>query len=159
MPEGYDSFGYSPAVGLYAAYGSNMDPVQMQDRCPHSPFHSSGWLFDWRIAFGAEDLGWEGALATVVEAPGEQVFVALYDLSGADEAALDAWEGADTGLYGKIKLRVSTLDGDELAWLYVLLGYEGGLPSRRYLDLMADAAARAGAPQDYVSTLRDRPTR
>ena len=162
MPVGCDSFRYSPRVAklrLYAAYGSNMDPAQMLERCPHSPFFSTGWLPGWHVSFGADDLGWEGALATLVEAPGEQVFVALYDVSEPDADALDRWEGADTGLYGKIKLRVSTLDGDVLAWFYVLQAYEGGLPSRRYVDLMADAAARAGAPEDYVTALRDRPTR
>ena len=50
------------------------------------------------------------------------------------------WEGADTGLYTKIHLRVSTLDGDVLAWVYVLDGYEGGLPSARTLGLIAEAA-------------------
>ncbi|MDT7546245.1 MAG: hypothetical protein QOE99_2355, partial [Actinomycetota bacterium] len=69
----------------------------------------------------------------------------------------DAWEGADTGLYRKIKVRVHTLDGDPLAWVYVLDGYEGGLPSARYLGVLADAAEAAGAPSDYVAELRSRP--
>ena len=55
------------------------------------------------------------------------------------------------------ELRVSTLDGDVLAWLYVLDDYEGGLPSARYLGMMADAAEAAGAPSDYVTWLRSRP--
>ena len=36
------------------------------------------------------------------------------------------------------------------AWVYVLDAYEGGLPSARYLGIMADAAEVAGAPDDYV---------
>ena len=144
---------------LYAAYGSNMDPLQMLLRAPHSPGAGTGWLVGWRLTFGGEDLGWEGALATVVESddPGEQVFVALYDLSDQDEEALDDWEGSDLGLYEKIRVRVATLDGDVTAWLYVLDGYEGGLPSARYLGIIADAAESAGAPDDYVAALRDRP--
>ena len=51
------------------------------------------------------------------------------------------------------------LDGDVLTWLYVLDAYEGGLPSARYLGLLADAAERAGAPDDYVADLRSRPCR
>jgi gamma-glutamylcyclotransferase (GGCT)/AIG2-like uncharacterized protein YtfP len=146
-------------VTLYAAYGSNMDPLQMLLRAPHSPGAGTGWLVGWRLTFGGEDLGWEGALATVVEGddPGEQVFVALYDLSDQDEEALDDWEGSDLGLYEKIRVRVATLDGDVTAWLYVLDGYEGGLPSARYLGIIADAAESAGAPDDYVAALRDRP--
>jgi hypothetical protein len=41
----------------------------------------------------------------------------------------------------------------------VLDGYEGGLPSARYLGLMADGAEKAGAPDDYVAALRTRPCR
>jgi hypothetical protein len=52
---------------------------------------------------------------------------------------------------------VQTLDGPVLAWLYVLDAYEGGLPSARYLGVIADAAEAAGAPEDYVAELRSRP--
>ncbi|PZS29153.1 MAG: gamma-glutamylcyclotransferase [Pseudonocardiales bacterium] len=145
--------------GLYAAYGSNMDPEQMLERCPHSPAAGTGWLNGWRLSFGGEELGWDGALAMVVPEAGSQVFVALYDLSPHDHALLDYWEGADTGIYNKIKLRVSTLDADVLAWVYVLDGYEGGLPSARYLGLIAEAAQAAGAPSVYVAELRARPCR
>jgi hypothetical protein len=142
---------------MYAAYGSNMDPAQMAQRCPHSPQRGTGWLQDWRLTFGGEELGWEGALATVVEAGGEHVFVVLYEMNEADEAALDMWDGVTLGYYRKFKVRIATLDGDVLAWLYVLNGYEGGLPSARYLGILADAAEAAGAPSDYVADLRDRP--
>jgi hypothetical protein len=142
---------------MYAAYGSNMDPAQMAQRCPHSPQRGTGWLQDWRLTFGGEELGWEGALTMVVEARGQHVFVVLYEMSEADEAALDMWDGATLGYYRKIKVRVATLDGDVLAWLYVLNGYEGGLPSARYLGILADAAEAAGAPSDYVADLRGRP--
>jgi len=148
-------------VTLYAAYGSNMDPLQMLLRAPHSPGRGTGWLQGWRLTFGGEDLGWEGALATVVEDPdpASQVFVALYDISEPDEDALDEWEGSDLGLYAKIRVRIATLEGDVTAWLYVLDDYEGGLPSARYLGIIADAAEAAGAPDDYVVALRERPCR
>ncbi len=146
-------------MALYAAYGSNLDPAQMLQRCPHSPAAGTGWLEGWRLTFGAEDLGWEGALATVVESAGDRVFVGLYDITDADARDLDAWEGADTGLYRKVRVRVVTLEGDRLAWVYVLDGYEGGLPSARYLGVLAAAAEAAGAPDDYVADLRARPCR
>jgi hypothetical protein len=144
-------------VALYAAYGSNMDAEQMAQRCPHSPQRGTGWLEGWRLTFGGEDIGWEGALATVAEDPAERVFVVLYDVSEYDARNLDRWDGATLGYYSKIKVRVQTLDGDALAWLYVLNAYEGGLPSARYLGILADAAEKAGAPADYVAGLRSRP--
>ncbi len=146
-------------MALYAAYGSNLDPAQMHERCPHSPVAGTGWVDGWRLTFGGEDLGWEGSLATIVEAPGERVFVGLYDITEQDARTLDAWEGADNGLYEKVRVRVATLEGDQLAWVYVLAGFEGGLPSARYLGVLADAAEKAGAPDDYVAELRDRPCR
>ena len=118
----------------------------------------TGWLDGWRLTFGGEDLGWEGALATVVEEAGSQVFAVLYDLTELDEHALDAWEGA-LGVYDKIRVRIQTLEGDKLAWLYVLDAYEGGLPSAHYLGVIADAAEAGGAPTDYVDRLRQHPCR
>ena len=146
-------------MALYAAYGSNMDPAQMLLRCPHSPQRGTGWLEGWRLAFGGEDIGWDGALATVVEDPGSRVFVALYDVHPWDEAQLDEVEGVTSGFYRKLHLRVATLDGDVTAWVYVYSGYEGGLPTAWYLTEIAGAAEKAGAPADYVAGLRARPTR
>ena len=34
-----------------------------------SPMTAVGWLIGWRLTFGGEDIGWEGALATIVEDP------------------------------------------------------------------------------------------
>lgn len=144
---------------LHAAYGSNLDPVRMTQRCPHSPLRGTGWLTGWRLTFGGEEHGWDGPLATIVEDPLEQVFVAIYDVSPEDESVLDRWEVADTGLYRKTKVRVSLLTGEVVAWTYVLDAYEGGLPSASYLGVLANAAEAADAPADYVTRLRMRPCR
>ncbi|MBA2533267.1 MAG: gamma-glutamylcyclotransferase [Nocardioidaceae bacterium] len=144
---------------LYAAYGPNLDPARMRLRCPHSPLRGTGWLLGWRLTFGGEELGWDGALCTVVEDPLEQVFVALYDITARDSAALDEWEDIDIGVYRKVRVRVQSLDGELTAWLYVLDAYEGGLPSASYIGLISEAALAAGAPDDYVTQLRDRPCR
>ena len=144
---------------LYAAYGSNLDPRQMLLRAPHSPHRGTGWLRGWRLTFGGEEIGWEGAVATLAEDEFHSVFVSIYDLTPADENALDEWEGVTTDLYRKIRVRVETLDGSPLCYVYVLNSFEGGLPSQRYLDIMIKAAQEAGAPEDYISSLINRPTR
>jgi len=151
-------------VPLYAAYGSNMHPEQMLERAPHSPMTGTGWLRGWRLTFAGEDIGWEGALATVVEDSDSSVFVVLYDMTPADEQNLDRWEGSELGIHKKIRCRINRESSDTttdpvLAWLYVLDAWEGGLPSARYLGVMADAAEIAGAPADYVHGLRTRPAR
>ena len=41
----------------------------------------------------------------------------------------------------------------------MLDAYEGGLPSASYLGVISEAAAAAGAPDDYVADIRNRPCR
>jgi hypothetical protein len=151
---------------LYAAYASSLHPETMLRRAPHSPLRATGWLPGWRLAFAGEELGWEGAIATIVEAAGTgdghpepSVFVALYDVSDTDESAMDEWEDVDLRTFRKIRVRVETMNGPTPAWAYVVDAYEGGLPSARYLGMLADAAEAAGAPTDYVDDLRRRPCR
>ena len=146
-------------MALYAAYGSNLDPRRMAVRCPHSPPQGNGWLMGWRLAFGGEDLGIDGALITVVEEPLSEVYVALYDITDEDTAALDDLQSVSTGLYLKTKVRIAALSGEQLAYTYVLAAYEGGMPSASYLGVLADAAEAADAPADYVAALRQRPCR
>lgn len=112
-------------MSLYAAYAGNLDPRLMTRRAPHSPLRATGWLNGWRLTFGGEHMGWEGALATIVEAPRSQVFVALYDIAPLDEDSMDRWEGVGLDVYRRMRVRVHTLEGEEPAWVYVLNGYEG----------------------------------
>jgi hypothetical protein len=122
----------------------------------------TGWLEGWRLTFAGEDLlGYEGAVCTVVESDseGDRVFVALYDVDPYDEALLEEIEGILAGTYHKIHIRAVTLDGEVTAWLSVFAGYEGGLPTAWYLSEIANAARKAGAPDDYIEALRSRPTR
>jgi gamma-glutamylcyclotransferase (GGCT)/AIG2-like uncharacterized protein YtfP len=146
-------------VTLYAAYGTNLDPARMMERCPHSPLQGAGWLQGWRLTFGGEDLGWDGAMATVVQDPFEQVFVAVYDVTDEDAAQLDQWELADTGLFRRVRVRVALLTGEVVAWMYVLDAFEGGLPSASYLGVLSEAAEAGGAPTDYVGWIRTRECR
>lgn len=170
---------------LYAAYGTNMHPEQMSTRAPHSPFAGTGWLQGWRLTFAGDDPTWEGAVATVVEDPDASVFVVLYDVPDEDVRAMDRWEGTDLIPARKIRVRVtrrptvppgppvgaqesefavaatstSGIEDTVLVWLYVMDAFEGGLPSARYLGLLADAAECAGAPVSYVRALRTRDSR
>src|ERR1700712_1157848 len=154
---------YACLVPIYAAYGSNMHPEQMLQRAPHSPMAGTGWLGGWRLTLGGADIGGEGALATLVEDPESRVFVVLYDMTKEDEENLDRWEGSELGFHKKIRCRVHRLSSDTtidpvLAWLYVVDAWEGGIPSARYLGVMAEAAEIAGAPAEYVHDLRTRPS-
>ena len=99
-----------------------------------------------------------------MEDPTSKVFVVLYDMTSADENTLDRWEGSELGIHKKIRCRVERVSSDTttdpvLAWLYVVDAWEGGLPSARYIGVMADAAEIAGAPDEYVHKIRTCPAR
>ena len=149
---------YPEPMALYAAYGVNLDPSRMAERAPASPMEGTGWLRGWRLTFAGEELGFGGALPTVVEDAESAVFVAVYNVTELDEQRLDMWEDVEIGFWRKVRVRVDTLDGQSLAWLYALDAYEGGLPSAEHVFAIADAAAAAGAPGDYVEWLRSRLT-
>ena len=135
------------SVAIYAAYGSNMDPAQMARALP---------------AFTAARHRLAGRLAADVRRRGSGLGGrARHGRRGRGHSASSwcctrcprptrprstAGTASTLGYYRKSKVRVSTLDGDVVAWLYVLNDYEGGLPSARYLGIMADAAEAAGAP-------------
>ena len=95
---------------LYAAYGSNLDPRQMLLRAPHSPHRGTGWLRGWRLTFGGEEIGWEGAVATLAEDPDHSVFVSIYDLTVADENALRERRAQVEGELDKVRRREEELD-------------------------------------------------
>jgi hypothetical protein len=79
-------------MALYAAYGVNLDPSRMAERAPASPMEGTGWLRGWRLTFAGEELGFGGALPTVVEDTESAVFVAVYNVTELDEQRLDMWE-------------------------------------------------------------------
>ena len=143
-------------MSLYAAYGGNLDARLMARRAPHSPLRGTGWLNGWRLTFGGEDMGWEGALATIVEAPRSP---GLRRAVRHRPRTRSAWTAgrASASTYTAGCGCACTPWRARAAWVYVLNGYEGGLPSARYLGVIADAAESAGAPHDYVAELRVRP--
>ena len=117
--------------------GAISTPIRCASAAPTRRSQSVGWLKGWRLTFGGEDVGLGRGARHRRPGPGcADVFVMLYDVSPFDEEVLDEWEGAGSsraGIYDKLRVRVSTLDGDVLAWTYVLVAYEGGLPSCHYL--------------------------
>ena len=142
---------------LYAAYGSNMHPEQMLQRAPHSPMAGTGWLHGWRLTFGGEDIGWEGALATIVEDPDSKVFVVLYDMTKEDEKNLDRWEGSELGIHKKIRCLSVKIDDKGVVWNChhcTWSGSENAKRETRKRDRGAKPQHRAGG--GYGATGRDK---
>ncbi len=88
-------------------------------------------------------------LILVVELIGTLMGASASQMLDSSLPDLDA-DGPDAG---------SGIASGLLSWLYVVDAWEGGIPSARYLGVMADAAEIAGAPAEYVHDIRTRPSR
>ena len=88
----------------YFAYGSNLDPGQMRRRCPTAVPIGPARLLGWRLVFGGHSRAWGGPVATLVRGAGDRVAGLLYELSRADLAELDRFEGHPL-LYQRRRLR------------------------------------------------------
>lgn len=145
---------------LYFAYGSNMDGEQMVTRTPWA--RRVGWakLKDWRLEFRG--------VADVAPVEGADVLGALWQVTPADLARLDRYEGYPY-LYGRQVVKVNTANGVRNAIVYVMTGAAGrratsniSPPSRFYLDGIRDGYRQLQLPQKgldaAVMRSQERPT-
>ncbi len=83
---------------LYFAHGSNLDPVQMEERCPSCQFRCLALLPGYCLAFTRYSESRRSWVADVVEDDASQgVWGVVYDISEEDMNTLDSFEG----YYGK----------------------------------------------------------
>jgi len=127
---------------LYLAYGSNMNLVQMANRCPTAAVVGASEMKDCRLLFrGAH----ASAVATVEPFKGGRVPVLVWEITPADEFNLDRYEGYPY-FYRKETVKVK-LDGKTVsAMVYIMNAAEDDLEAYRPL----------GRPSAYYySTIRE----
>ncbi len=74
----------------YIAYGSNLNVRQMRMRCPHATICGTARLDGWELLFKGSKTG---SYITVEKKPGSSVPVGVWEVTPADEKALDCYEG------------------------------------------------------------------
>lgn len=139
---------------LYFAYGSNMDPRQMRERCTGARPVGAARLAGHRLVFTRDAPGWGGGVASIEPAPGDEVWGVLWEITPADEEALDEYEGVAVGAYRKARVAVERGTDAREALVYVANPRAGKPPSRRYLAALVRGAASHGLPAPYVARLR-----
>lgn len=148
----------------YFAYGSNMDPVQMAQRCPGSEPLEVARLAEHRLAFTYDAPGWEGGVATVIPAAHETVWGVLWVLTEDHLATLDEYESVDEGIYRRELIGVAVPGTTPGAWramdafIYLTNDTAPTLPNRRYIDALVRGAEHFGLPAAYIDGLRNTPT-
>jgi hypothetical protein len=135
-------------VTVYFAYGANMDPVHMAERCPAATRLGRAALAEHRFAIAA------GGYGMARPAPGSTVHGVLWQLTPADEAALDKFEGVAAGFYRKIDATVLRADGKAVAaMLYTPADPAPGRPVPGYLERIIEVARALGFPAEYLQGL------
>ena len=69
---------------LYFAYGSNMNWLQMQNRCPSARFLYRAVLPDYKLAFTRKSVKRGCGVADVVPARGQNAWGVVYEISNLD---------------------------------------------------------------------------
>ena len=138
---------------LYIAYGSNLHIGQMAHRCRTAKVVGASAMNGWRLLFRGEH---GSAVATVERCKGGSVPVLVWEITPADEAALDHYEGFPY-LYRKGTVRVRLNDKTVNAMVYVMntQSSEGAFrplnqPSAYYYSVILDGYKAAGFDADIL---------
>ena len=148
---------------LYFAYGSNLEPTQMEKRCPGHRVVGRAVLRGHAIRFRGYGRDWAGAVATVEPAEGHAVHGIVFALTDEHYASLDAYEGFDgpgaaSSLYDRVLARVEMEGGDVVdAQTYVMRKRPEGRPSRRYRDAIVRGMRHHGLAEEAITALEHVP--
>jgi len=133
----------------YFAYGANMDPVHMAERCPQAIRLGPARLQGRAFKIAAKGYG------DAQPAAGSELLGVLWELSPSDEAALDAFEGVPEGAYYKEAAVVLAHGGRPVsAMLYRAADPAPGRPVPGYVERIVEVAEQLDFPAAYLERLR-----
>ena len=147
---------------IYFAYGSNLNPTQMAERCPGHRSLGVARLTDHRLCFPRYSRAWRCATAGFEASPGDVLWGALYDVPDEDLPILHHHEGynpdgaAELNRHDFRQITVLRLGGSEpvSAMTYVAIpDGTGELPSRAYMDTIIDGARYHRLPRTWLVVL------
>ena len=126
---------------LLIAYGSSLNRKQMAMRCPTAKLLGASVLKNYRLLFRGSHAA---ALANIESMKGCSVPVLMWEITSADEKALDQYEGFQY-LYEKQSVRIR-LDGKLVnAMVYTMIGDRPlGKPSAFYYSTILEGYQDAG---------------
>ena len=137
---------------IYFAYGSNMDPEQMQARCPNYQVIGIGKLPNYTLAFTRWSRSWNSGVADILPERGKQVYGALYDLNLDDLKRMDKFADFPNS-YVRQDIMVEYEREFLPALTYVAIRQGVFLPSAAYLRKMIQGAEARKIPESYIQFL------
>lgn len=131
---------------LYFAYGSNLDDVQMRERCAGASAVARATLPNHALTFGGFSHRWGGAVASVVRAPAQHVQGLLYRLEATDLRSLDRFEGHPYAYLRVVKMVVDEHERRRRVLIYhqPTEGFLPWAPPAGYLRVLQRAYRRLG---------------
>ena len=133
---------------LHFAYGSNMDPERMHQRCPDAAGPQVAALADFRFAISAR------GIANILPFDGTQVYGVLWTVSERDLENLDRLEGIADGITRRQSLAVQSASGERVdAVVYMAPDVATGPPKEGYLERILRGARIARLPEGYITEL------
>ena len=154
----------------YFAYGSNLEPLQMRRRCPGHTVVGLAELRDHKLTFPLTSHDWGGGVASVAPAHVQSVWGMVFQLSDADLAELDGYEGYkgpgdQHNVYDRDTASVQLVRADDGSFarrlrplIYIARPSNPSPPSRRYLDVILTGARHHKLPSEYIARLALIPT-
>jgi gamma-glutamylcyclotransferase (GGCT)/AIG2-like uncharacterized protein YtfP len=143
---------------LVFAYGSNMDPAQMRERCPESDL---SWFVaearGWKLCFPRNSTKRKGGVGSVIPEDGPSAWGVVFTVSDRDLLRLDRYEGVGSGAYRRVTIEVFETNGRKVsAWTYFAIPKGSGdfVPHPDYIDLYIKGATYFGLTQEYVDSLK-----
>ena len=158
------NFDGNPCRQYLFAYGSDMNPAQIWERCSRPVLVGVACLPDHELGFFSHSDTWDGAVETAVPMAGRELWGVVYELTFSDAQRLDVWhdarlDGAGTCFHYPARVKV-TAGERRTVLLYKkdILGLRRQ-PSREYLDFIIQGAVERGLPADYINKLRGIPSK
>jgi hypothetical protein len=143
---------------IYFAYGSNMDHVQMQVRCPgQEAAIGVARLAGYALAFTRWSRSWNSGTADILPERMSEVWGVLYDLTLDNLRRMDQF--AD---YPNSYVRQDIFleyEGETIpSFTYVAIRQGIFAPSKSYVNKMIMGAEENHIPESYIVLLKSLPT-
>lgn len=146
---------------LVFAYGSNLDPDQIDERCPSWKFFSRAKLPNHRMLFAGHSARWRGAVATFEHFNGAHTPGVIYRVNDLDLRILDSCEGHPHYYERQLATVITDTGARVLANVYQLVRDQDrpALPSREYALAISKGFRAWGLDQDSLARALKRTTK
>lgn len=138
---------------IYIAYGSNLNIRQMLERCPGAKVIGTSTIEGYQLLFKGSQTG---SYLTIEPQKGASVPVAAWQVTEANEKALDRYEGYPSFYYKKeLTLPIKGIKSGKVrrrrAFVYIM--HEErllGLPNKGYVNICMEGYRAFGFDPDFL---------